>query len=55
LALDWNEIKDRVVRFSKEWERAFEEEGAGAQSFLVKFFNVYGVSSRKVATFEHKV
>jgi type II restriction/modification system DNA methylase subunit YeeA len=54
VALGWNEIKDRAVRFSKEWERAFNEE-AEAQSFLVEFFNVFGISSRKVATFEHKV
>jgi len=54
MALGWNEIKDRAVKFSKEWERAFNEE-ADAQSFLIEFFNVFGISSRKVATFEHKV
>ena len=54
MALGWNEIKDRAVKFSKEWERAFNEE-ADAQSFLVEFFNVFGISSRKVSTFEHKV
>ena len=54
MALGWNEIKDRAVKFSKEWERAFNEE-ADAQSFLVEFFNVFGISSRKDFTFEHKV
>jgi hypothetical protein len=54
MALGWNEIKDRAVKFSKEWEEAFNAE-ADAQSFLVEFFNVFGIGNRKVATFEHKV
>ena len=54
MALGWNEIKDRAVRFSKEWEKASNEE-ADSQSFLNEFFNVFGISNRKVATFEHKV
>ncbi len=28
MALSWNEIKDRAVHFSKEWENAFNEEAA---------------------------
>lgn len=54
MALGWNEIKDRAVKFSKEWEDTYNEE-ADAKPFLVEFFNVFGISSRKVATFEHKV
>lgn len=54
MALGWNEIKDRAVKFSKEWEDTCNEE-ADAKPFLVEFFNVFGISSRKVATFEHKV
>ena len=54
MALGWNEIKERAVKFSKEWAGASNEE-AEAQSFLVEFFNVFGISNRKVATFEHKV
>jgi len=54
MALGWNEIKERAVKFSKEWENTFNEE-ADAKPFLVEFFNVFGISSRKVATFEHKV
>ena len=54
MALGWNEIKDCAVKFSKEWEKTFNEE-ADAQSFLIEFFNVFGISSRKVSTFEHKV
>jgi hypothetical protein len=29
MALGWNEIKERAVKFSKEWENAFNEEADG--------------------------
>ncbi len=54
MALSWNEIKDRAVAFSKDWEGTFSEE-ADAKPFLVDFFNVFGLNQRKVAAFEHKV
>lgn len=54
MALGWNEIKERAVRFSKEWEEAHREE-ADAKPFLEDFFNVFGISRRKVATFEERV
>jgi len=54
MALGWNEVKERAVRFSKEWEHAFNEE-ADAKQFLIEFFNVFGISNRRVATFEHRV
>ncbi|MCX6579066.1 MAG: class I SAM-dependent DNA methyltransferase, partial [Candidatus Aminicenantes bacterium] len=54
MALSWNEIKDRAVQFSKEWENAFNED-ADAKPFLVAFFNVFGINQRKVASFEHRV
>jgi hypothetical protein len=54
MALSWNEIKDRAVAFSKEWQGTFSEE-ADAKPFLVEFFNVFGLNQRKVASFEHKV
>ena len=54
MALSWNEIKDRAVRFSKEWDTAKSEE-ADAKSFWDAFFNVFGVNRRRVATFEFKV
>lgn len=53
-ALSWNEIKDRAVRFSKEWQDT-EREEADAKPFLIEFFNVFGISSKRVSTFEHKV
>ena len=54
MALSWNEIKERAVHFSKEWQSATNEH-AEAQHFLVEFFNVFGISKRKVATFEERV
>lgn len=54
MALSWNEIKDRAVKFSKEWEGTTDED-AEAKPFLVEFFNVFGISRKKIATFEHKV
>lgn len=54
MALGWNEIKERAVKFSKEWEDTVNE-NADAKPFLVEFFNVFGISNRRVATFEHKV
>jgi hypothetical protein len=54
MALSWNEIKDRALSFSKEWEGTSSEE-ADAKPFLVEFFNVFGISQRKIGTFEHKV
>lgn len=54
MALSWNEIKERAVKFSKEWENYSNEE-ADAKPFLVEFFNIFGIYSKKVATFEHRV
>ncbi len=54
MTLSWNEIKDRALQFSKEWENYSNEE-ADAKPFLVEFFNVFGIYSKKVATFEHRV
>lgn len=54
MPLSWNEIKDRALKFSKEWVDTSNEE-ADAKPFLVEFFNVFGISSKRVATFEHRV
>ncbi|MFT4062604.1 MAG: N-6 DNA methylase [Edaphocola sp.] len=54
MALSWNEIKDRALKFSKEWQGT-ENEEADAKPFLVEFFNVFGITSKRVSTFEHRV
>jgi len=54
MPLSWNEIKDRALKFSKEWADTSNEE-ADAKPFLVEFFNVFGITSKRVSTFEHRV
>src|ERR1035437_224357 len=54
MALSWNEIKDRALNFSKEWKDTINED-ADAKPFLVEFFNVFGISRKKVGSFEYRV
>jgi type I restriction-modification system DNA methylase subunit len=54
MALSWNEIKDRAVKFSKEWKDTTNEE-ADAKPFLDAFFEVFGITRKKIGTFEHRV
>jgi hypothetical protein len=54
MPLSWNEIKDRALRFSREWADEASED-AEAKSFWDGFFDVFGVSRRRVASFERKV
>ena len=54
MALSWNEIKDRALKFSKEWAETSNED-ADAKPFLVEFFNVFGITRKRVSTFEHRV
>jgi len=54
MALSWNEIKDRALKFSNEWKGEANED-AEAKSFWDGFFNVFGISRRRVASFEHYV
>jgi hypothetical protein len=54
MPLSWNEIKDRAIRFSKEWETETSED-AEAKTFWDDFFNVFGVNRRKMASFEKPV
>lgn len=54
MPLSWNEIKDRALKFSREWADEASED-AEAKSFWDGFFNIFGVSRRRVGTFEQKV
>jgi len=54
MPLSWNEIKDRALRFSREWADEANEH-AEAKSFWDGFFNIFGVSRRRVANFERRV
>ncbi len=54
MPLSWNEIKSRAIVFSQEWADETSED-AEAKSFWDGFFRVFGISRRRVATFEQSV
>jgi type I restriction-modification system DNA methylase subunit len=54
MPLSWNEIKDRALKFSREWIDEASED-AEAKSFWDGFFTVFGVPRRRVAAFERRV
>ena len=54
MALSWNEIKDRALKFTKEWEGESRER-AEKDSFWNDFFYVFGVTRRRLASFEEPV
>ena len=54
MPLSWNEIKSRAASFSNEWKDTMREE-ADAKPFLIDFLNIFGISQKRVATFEHRV
>ncbi|MBK9426387.1 MAG: class I SAM-dependent DNA methyltransferase [Gammaproteobacteria bacterium] len=51
MPLSWNEIKDRALAFSREWADE-SRETAEAQTFWNQFFDIFGISRRRVASFE---
>ncbi|WP_017379029.1 DNA methyltransferase [Paenisporosarcina sp. TG-14] len=52
--LSWNEIRARAISFTNEWKDE-KNENAEAKSFWNDFLNVFGISRRRVATFEERV
>jgi hypothetical protein len=54
MPLSWNEIRSRATAFANEWQGT-ESEDAEAKPFWEAFFEVFGVSRRKVASFERRV
>jgi hypothetical protein len=54
MPLSWNEIKSRATSFSSEWKDTMREE-ADAKPFLIDFLSIFGISQKRVATFEHRV
>ena len=50
----WNEIRARATTFAAEWKDT-ESEDADAKPFWDAFFEVFGVSRRKVASIEKRV
>ena len=54
MAISWNEIKDRALNFSNEWSGETKER-AEKDSFWNDFFEVFGMTRRRVASFEEPV
>lgn len=54
MPLSWNEIRDRATAFAHDWAGDSYERGE-AQTFWNEFFQVFGLSRRRVASFEAHV
>ncbi len=54
MPLSQQEIKSRAYAFVKEWQDTSRER-AEAQTFWNDFFNIFGISRRRVASFEEPV
>lgn len=54
MALSWNEIKSRAIEFQNNWQDTLRE-NSETQSFYNDFFEVFGVSRKRLATFEEPV
>ncbi len=52
--LSWNEIRARAGRFAEEWKDAHYEKGE-TQTFYNEFFEIFGVTRRRVAAYEAPV
>ena len=53
MPLSWNEIRSRALAFSREWQGEASEK-AESQSFWNDFFDIFGISRRRVASFEQR-
>ena len=51
MGLNWNEIKSRALLFSKTWADACNEDSQ-AKPFWIDFFEFFGITNKRVATFE---
>jgi len=54
MPLSWNEIKSRAMAFSREWMDAADE-ASQAKPFWIAFFEIFGITDKRVATFELNV
>ncbi len=54
MRLDWNDIRARAAKFAEDWKHAHYERGE-SQTFYNEFFELFGVTRRRVASFEHGV
>ena len=54
MRLSWNEIRARAAAFAREWHGKGYESG-DTQTFYNDFFDVFGISRRRVASYEAPV
>lgn len=54
MLLSWNEVKDRAIKFSRQWAGETSER-AEAKTFWDEFFQVFGLQRRAIASFEEPV
>jgi len=54
MPLSWNEIKSRALTFSRTWADAANEDSQ-AKPFWIDFFEIFGITDKRVATFELNV
>ena len=54
MRLSWNEIRARAASFAEDWAESGYEKGE-THSFYNDFFQVFGLSRRRVASFEEPV
>ena len=54
MPLSWNEIKSRALTFSRTWADAANEDSQ-AKPFWMDFFEIFGITDKRVATFELNV
>ncbi len=54
MPLSWNEIKSRALAFSRTWQDAANEDSE-AKPFWIAFFEIFGITDKRVATFELNV
>ncbi len=54
MPLSWNDIQSRALTFSRTWADAASEDSQG-KPFWLDFFEIFGITDKRVATFEHAV
>ena len=60
--INWNTVKDRAKEFQSFWGRELKQatnlssfEKSNSTTFLIDFFNVFGIDKKRVAQFEQSV
>ena len=54
MTLSWNEIRKRAIKYSHDWKDV-KSEKSESQTFWNDFFDIFGISRRRVATYEKSV